>query len=378
MKKLFIVAGEASGDTRAAEVLHELKKINSEISYIGLGSEKMKAEGTEIIYDLPSVAVIGLSSVIKKYPFFRKLFFQTLDRIKQEKPDAVLLVDYPGFNLRLANKLKQAGIPVIYYVSPQVWAWADWRVKKIARIIDKLLVILPFEVDIYKDTGLDVEFTGHPLVDKYKPDSSREELRRDYHVNENQKLVSILSGSRKSEVERILPELAKAAEKLQKDCPETRLIISKAPHVEQDLYESILKDYSFDYTLKTTSIHNLIEAADFCWVTSGTATLETTVGATPYILIYKTSWLTYTLAKALITISFIGLANIIAGRRIVPELIQHEAKAEIIAKKTKDILKSPEKIKRIKADLLDVKKRLGKPNAAKRAAEAVYQFLQNP
>ena len=170
MSTIFIVAGEASGDTRAGEVINELKKIDASLTFEGLGGQHMANAGVKIIYDLPSVAVVGLTDVIKKYFFFRKIFYMALNRIKELQPCSVLLVDYPGFNLRLAKKVKKLGIPVIYYVSPQVWAWANWRIKKIAHIVDKLLVILPFEVAVYKNTGLDVEFVGHPLIEKHRCD----------------------------------------------------------------------------------------------------------------------------------------------------------------------------------------------------------------
>lgn len=375
MKKLFIVAGESSGDARAGEIIKEIKKHSPETVFEGLGGTQMKMSGTKIIFDLPSVAVIGLTDVLKKYFFFRKILFQALDRIKEIRPDAVILVDYPGFNLRLAKKIHALGIPVIYYVSPQVWAWANWRVKKIARIVDKMLVILPFEVDFYKKTSLDVEFVGHPLVDSFQPSGTRTEIISKLNLSHDTRIITILSGSRHSEIKKLLPVFIQAAEKLHAFLPNTHFLISKAPHLSEEDYTKELANVSFSYTLSAENMHNLITVADFCWVTSGTATLETTLGLTPYIIAYKTTWLTYFLARHLITIPYIGLANIIAGEKIIPEFIQHDAHPETIAHETKFILENPDAKKTMVAKLQSVKEKLGEPGAASRVARAIMSFL---
>jgi len=374
-KKLFIVAGESSGDSRAAEFISEFKRIDPSYSYEGLGGKKMADEGVSILFDLPSVAIVGLSEVLKKYFFFRKIFYMALDRIKESRPDAVILVDYPGFNLRLAKQVKKLGIPVIYYVSPQVWAWANWRIKKIARIIDKMLVILPFEVEIYKDTDLSVEFVGHPLVGSFNPSDSPETIRKDLQVDGKKPLISILCGSRENEIKRVLPILIDTANHLLKEKPHAHFLISKAPHLKQSLYKRYLQKTNIPYTLIERNIHDLIVAADFCWVTSGTATLETALGLTPYIITYKASWLTYILAKYLITIPYIGLANIIAGKKIIPEFLQYDAHPETIAHETKFILDNEDAQLKIIKELERVKEKLGEPGAAGRAAQTIHIFL---
>ena len=211
-KKIFIVAGEASGDTRGKEIVEQLQQLSSDLKFEGLGGNQLASSGVTIFYDLPSVAVVGLTEVLAKYFFFRKIFYSTLNRIKTMQPDAVILIDYPGFNLRLAKKIKQLNIPVIYYISPQIWAWANWRVKKIAQIVDKMLVILPFEVEFYKQTNLDVSFVGHPLIDSFKPSDSSENIKKQLKIENGKRLILILAGSRTKEVEKILPPFINAAE----------------------------------------------------------------------------------------------------------------------------------------------------------------------
>jgi lipid-A-disaccharide synthase len=374
-KLIFFVAGESSGDSRAEEIISELKALDPQYTFHGLGGKKMADCGVSILFDLPSVAVVGFTDVLKKYFFFRKIFYMALRHIKETRPEAVVLVDYPGFNLRLAKKIKEIGIPVIYYVSPQVWAWANWRVKKIVRIVDKMLVILPFEVDVYKKTALDVEFVGHPLVDSFLPTDDPLKIKKDLAIEKKSPIISILAGSREHEVTRILPTLVRAAEELQKIKPESHFLISHAPHLSEAFYTTILKNTTISYTLIQRTIHDLIVASDFCWVTSGTATLETALGLTPYIIVYKTSWLTYMIAKFLVTIPCIGLANIIAGKKVIPEFIQNDAHPETIAHETKFILDSPEARTKIIQELQKVKEKLGKPGGAKRAARSIHMFL---
>lgn len=372
---LFIVAGESSGDMRAAELLTELRKINPSLRLEGYGSSAMQASGVKIHYDLPSVAVVGFTDVIKKYPFFRKIFYSCLETIDKIKPKAVMLVDYPGFNLRLARQLKKRNIPVIYYVSPQVWAWANWRVKEIARNINKMLVILPFEVDFYKKTSLDVEFVGHPLIDKFKPSNNIEVLRKNFNISNEKTIIAILSGSRKKEVKRILPITLKAAEIISKIMPNVVFIISKTPHLSDNLYEKIIASTPIKYSLASQNMHDIIAVSDFCWVTSGTATLETALGLKPHFIIYKTTLITFYLAKLLVTIPFLGLINIVAGNEIIPEFIQNKANPKIIAKKTIAILSDPKKTTTIVNNLKETILKMGKPNAAENAAKAVQKFL---
>ena len=375
MKHIFIVAGESSGDTRAAEVIRELKRLDPSLTFEGIGGKEMRASGVTILYDLTTIAAVGLTDVLKNYPLFRKIFYQALNRIKEIKPDAVLFVDYPGFNLRLAKRVKKLAIPTIYYISPQVWAWAPWRVKKIARMIDKMLVILPFEADFYKKTSLPVEFVGHPLVETFTPSDSAEEIKKSLALHNSYPIITLLSGSREAEVKRILPVLLHAAVHITQEFPHAHFLISKAHHLAEKLYTNILRQTSIPYTLATRSIHDLIVAADFCWVTSGTATLETALGLKPFIIVYKAAWLSYLLAKNLVTIPYIGLVNVIAGKKIIPEFLQNNAHPETIAHETKFILNNHQSHGIVIEHLKEVKEKLGPPGAAHRAAQSILSFL---
>ncbi len=374
--KIFIVAGETSGDERGKEIVKELKQLISEIDFRGLGSSKLKSEGVDIIFDLPSVAVIGLTDVLKKYFFFRKIFFNTLTEIKNYKPNGVLLIDYPGFNLRLAKKVKKLKIPVIFYVSPQIWAWAPWRKKKIAKIVDKMLLILPFEEKIYKDTGIDAEFIGHPLIDKTAFILDKGKIIKDKYNLSGKTVISILSGSRKGEVERILPVFIEAAKLISKENKNIIFLISKAPKIENSIYKKLLFNAGIPYLLIFDEITSIIDASDFCWITSGTATLEATLRIKPFLIAYKTSLITYILGRILVRINFIGLANIIAGKKIVEEFIQYDLTPEKIYSHTSTTLRDKAKLEKIKTDLKKVKESLGSPGAAKRGAKAIKDFLQ--
>ncbi|MBU1862347.1 MAG: lipid-A-disaccharide synthase [Candidatus Omnitrophica bacterium] len=375
-KKIFIVAGESSGDARAAEVIRCLQQSAHSLTFEGLGGQQMASCGVNILYDLPSIAAVGFTDVIKKYPLFRKIFYTALKKIKETRPDVVILVDYPGFNLRLAKEIKKLNIPVIYYISPQIWAWASWRKRKIAEYVNKMLVILPFEVDFYDGTSLPVEFVGHPLIETFVPSDSPELIRKEFHIENAYPIITLLSGSREAEVKKILPIMVKTAELITKEYPTIHFLISKAPDLPSSLYEKILAKNGIPYSLVTRNIHDLITAAHFCWVASGTATLEAALGLKPFIILYKASWLTYILAKHLIMIPYIGLVNIIAGKKIIPEFLQNDAHPETIAHETKFILNNPQSRATIVRHLEEVRKKLGPAGAARRAAKAILNFLE--
>jgi lipid-A-disaccharide synthase len=374
-KKIFIVAGESSGDARAAEVVAALRAHAPSWEFTGIGGAHMRSAGVTTVQDLTSVAVIGITDVLRKYSFFRNIFYQTLETIKQTKPDAVILVDYPGFNLRLAKRIKALNIPVLYYVSPQVWAWASWRVNTIARIVDKMFVILPFEVDVYKKTTLDVEFVGHPLVGKCKPSEPLDVIKKKLELGTAHPIITLLPGSRKNEIKKLLPVMMQAAEIIRTVYPHAAFVISKTPHLDEGLYQHILKGTQVSYRLTSLPLYDIASIADFCWVTSGTATLETALLHKPFIILYKTSFLTYILAKYLITIPYIGLVNIVAGKKVVPEFLQKDAHPDTIAHETMFILKNKTARDMIIQQLEEVENKLGSPGAPERVAQSIITFL---
>ncbi len=386
-KHIVIVAGETSGDMHAAHLVDAIKKIDPSVRFSGLGGPQMKECGVDIYFDLTQIAVVGFFEVLKHYSEFKKVFDDILKKIKETKPDAVILVDYPGFNLRLAKAIRQAKIPtkIIYYISPQVWAWKANRVFQIKKNVDKMLVLFKFEVDFYKRFGMDVDFVGHPLIDIVQPSVSKEDFLRSIGFEDYKFTVGLLPGSRRKEVEKHLPVMLKAAALLKKDFPMLQCLIMKAPGIdvgnpsnnekpENSTSEAKKKSPSF-FKIIENNTYNAINACDACMVTSGTATLETAVLQKPMVVMYKTSFLTWVIAKLLIKIPNIGLVNVVAGKRIVPECVQFDATGEKIATEIKRILSDDLKRNEIRRNLIAVKDSLGPGGAADRAAGKILAIL---
>jgi lipid-A-disaccharide synthase len=376
-KKILIITGEASGDLHAAGLIKELRRVDPEIEIFGIGGSKMKESGVELVYDIDKFSLMGFSEVLKKLNFFRKIMKSMVTCAEKRNPDLAILVDYPGFNLRFAPKLKKRNIPILYYISPQIWAWGGGRLKKIKELVDKILVFFPFEGKIYKDAGLDVEFIGHPLLELVKPTLSQEEYKRRMDVGKNDILLGLLPGSRPQEVKNILPLMIQISVLLKKRLRNLKTVASLAPTVGNNLFEDILKEFQFEARMEKDLTYDLMNCADLLLVTSGTATLESAIAGTPLVILYKTSFLNWFLAKSLVKIPYIGLVNVVAGKKIIPEFIQYQAKPELIAAEAYDILNDKKRYADIKMELNKVKQRLGEKGAYKKAAAIVYQMLSN-
>ncbi|MBI4550269.1 MAG: lipid-A-disaccharide synthase [Candidatus Omnitrophica bacterium] len=375
-RKIFLIAGEASGDTHGAHLVRELKRLDPSLVFYGLGGKAMQGEGVNIFFDLPSIAAIGLGDVLRQYFVFRKIFFQTLDRVLHEiKPDAVILIDYPGFNLRFAKKINRR-IPVLYYISPQVWAWGARRIKTIARVVQRMLAILPFEVGVYRQSGLDCRFVGHPLIDLVKPSRPAEELKKEWKLD-GSPVISLLPGSRESEVRRILPVLLKSAEILEQKFPNARFILGETGHLPASLYDAHLASSRIRPLRLRNRMYDVLSVSDFALVASGTATLETAISLVPFLIVYKTAFSTYFLGRRLIRIPYIGLANVLAGKKIVPEFIQHEAEPARIAAEAERLLRDAGARRQMLDSLREVRNSLGEPGASGRAAHSVLEFISN-
>ena len=331
MKSLLVIAGEDSGDMHAADVIRALKQTRSDITVWGIGGEKLRAEGMELLHDTREMDVMGFVEVFKRYPFFKRTFDEVLAEADKRKPDAALLVDYPGFNLRLARELKKRGIKVLYYVCPQVWAWNRGRIPKMAKIIDRLMVIFPFEVAVFKDVDLKVDFVGHPMVDEL----------REFRTKEPEPLpwggrtkIALLPGSRKQEITYILPRLLEAA-KLIEDWRSDVCFLIPVPERRLALVEAILQTAAKaprNVSILAGRAREVLKQADAAFVASGTATLEAALLRCPTVLVYRVSFLNYLFARALIRIPRVGIANIIAGKEIMPErLQQHMLPIELVA-----------------------------------------------
>ena len=378
-KNILIVAGEPSGDLHAAGLVLSLKQLDSELIFSGLGGEKMRASGVELYYDLTSLAVIGIFEVLKNIIKFKKIFNDLLSRIDKNKPDLAILVDYPGFNLELAKELKKRNIPVVYYISPQVWAWGKERIKLIRQVVTKMLVIFKFEEELYKNNGVDAKFVGHPLLDIVKPTCTKEEFYKKFLIPNSDKLICLLPGSRNKEIKTLLPALLGASKIIKAKIPGSSFAIAKAPWIKKELFDRIIAENFKGLTIKLIESNNydLINASDICLVASGTATLETAILARPMVIVYKISILTWLYLRFAIKIPYVGLVNVVAGKKIVPECLQFAATGENIARNALAILEDSQTYKSTIAELSKIKYLIQPSNASANAAREIYAIL-NP
>jgi len=375
-KHIVIIAGEASGDLHASHLVDSLKALDPSLTFSGLGGQKMLASGVDIVYDMTRIAVVGFWEVLKHYPKIKKVFNDSLSKIKKDPPDAVVLVDYPGFNLRLAKELKDLPTKVIYFISPQIWAWKENRINFIKEHVDEMLVLFPFEEKFYAERGVKVKYVGHPLLDSISVTKNQTEFLTDNELSDYKTTIGLLPRSRKKEVEKILPVMLKTSAILKSHFPMMQFMVVKADTIEKSFIDSMMPDDFPDMRIIDGSAYDAINASDICMVASGTATLETAILQKPMVVIYKTSLLTWLLAKMFVKIRNIGLVNIVAGKRIVPECIQYRATAKNIASTVKDIFTNEDRISEIRDELKEVKNSLGKHGAIDRAAEEVLSILQ--
>lgn len=375
-QNILIVAGEVSGDLHASDLVREIKKLNPQIKFFGLGGEKMQREGVDLSFNIVELAVVGFFEVLKNLKKFKKIFNHLLEKIDLEKPDLAILVDYPGFNLRLAKELKKRKIPIIYYISPQVWAWGSGRIKIIRQLVKRIIVFFKFEEEFYKSHGIAVSFVGHPLLDRVKPTMNKEESLIKLNIPPTRFTVALLPGSREKEVKNILPIMLDSAKLIYRELTDIKFLILRSPTVKEELFNNILSHYKLPAYILHGITYDGLAGSDFAMVASGTATLETAILGIPMVILYKVSFLTWAYLRMMIKIPYIGMVNIIAGRRIVPEFIQYHAKSKRIATFIKDILTNPYQQDTIKKLLHNVVARLGEKGANQRAAAIILDELE--
>ncbi|MDD4879882.1 MAG: lipid-A-disaccharide synthase [Candidatus Omnitrophica bacterium] len=373
-KKIMIIAGEASGDLHGSSLALALKEIEPDVKLVGMGGEKMVKAGLQSFQDIKDLSVIGILEILSSLKKFKDAFNLLVRKLDSEKPDAVVLIDYPEFNLRFAIEAKKRGIPVIYYISPQIWAWRKGRVNTVKKYVDKMIVILGFEKDFYAKEGVNVEFVGHPLLDVVKPSFGRDEFLKKYGLEPAFKVIALLPGSRLTEIERNLPIMLKAAKRIKDRFGNTQFILAKPAEIKVSAYEKILKRAPLKPAIVEGYPYDCINAAELALVASGTATIETMILEKPMLIIYKVSLLTWLVGKLLVKVPNIGLVNIIAGERIVPELVQFDATPSNISSEVSSLFSSPEKTEAMKARLAAVKAGLGGPGASRRAAEMILKI----
>ncbi|MCX5696628.1 MAG: lipid-A-disaccharide synthase [Candidatus Omnitrophica bacterium] len=376
-KQILIVCGEPSGELHAAGLSRAIRKINPEIRISAVGAGLLRQAGAEVFYDIKGLAVMGLFDVFKKLPQFFQLQDLILNKIRAEKPACLILVDFSGFNLRLAKAVDNE-IPVIYYVSPQVWASRPGRLKTIKKYISKMIVLFKFEQEFYQRHGIQAEFVGHPLLDIVKPGKDRIALLKEFGLAENKRTISLLPGSRRSEIKSILPIMLETGKLIAQKIPDIQFVITKAPGVDSNIYNRATKDFHQDLKIVDGKTYDSLEAADFALVCSGTATLETAIMQKPFCIVYKMGLLNYLLYRPQVKVPYIGMVNIVAGEKIIPEFIQFRAKPEKIAAGALEIMQNPGRLEEMRNALGQVKSSLGAPGASSRAANTILTFLQKP
>lgn len=375
--RILIVAGELSGDLHAAGVVAELRRRAPLLTIEGIGGDRMCQAGVRLHVHAGNLAVVGLVEVAARLPAIRRAYRSMIRWLRERRPDLVILVDFPDFNLRLARRAFRLGIPVVYFISPQVWAWRAGRIRSIAKFVQRLLVIFPFEEKFYRERGVEALYVGHPLLDRLTATPSMDEARRCLELEGPAPVLGLLPGSRVGELARHLPLLLSSARQLMKRHPGLRVIIAVADGLPLDLIESYVNQEAISARVVRGRTYEIMAASDLILVASGTATLEAAIIGTPMVIVYRLAFLSWLLGRLLIRVPYIGMVNLVAGRRVVPELIQFHATPERITAEAHRLLLSAEHRLRMRQELQQVRDRLGPPGALGRTVDAILECLQS-
>jgi lipid-A-disaccharide synthase len=373
--RLLLSCGEPSGDLYAGALTRELRALDPTIELFGLGGPQFAAAGGRLIEDYRGLAVTGLTEAIAKLPRSFAALRRLVAAARDERPDALVVVDFPDFNFRLARQLKHLGIPVVYYIGPQIWAWRPRRLAAIREFADRVLVIFPFEEAIYRDGGVPVEFVGHPLVDLAKPRTTRERFLVEQRLSSGAPTVAMLPGSRPNEVSRIFPDLMASAERIRVAIPDAQFVVARAPHLDDRLFEEASRASRTSMRLVEGDTDTVLASADLALTASGTATVQTALHDTPMIVVYRVSAATYLLARWLVSVRAIAMVNLIAGETVVPELVQNAFTPDAVAREAIAMLSDRERSARVRQGLARVRARLGGSGASRRAAEAILRVV---
>jgi lipid-A-disaccharide synthase len=374
--RLLLSCGEASGDLYAGALTRELLALDPTLTIAGLGGPQFAAAGGRLVDDYREISVTGLTEWIPKLPRLLEARRRLVAAAEAERPDALILIDFSGFNFRLAPAIRRLGVPVVYYISPQIWASRPGRLATIRAIADRVLVIFPFEAAIYEKGGVPVEFVGHPLIDLAKPSASREVFLGRLGLTPSAPTVAILPGSRPNELSRILPDLAAAARIIGREVPAAQFVVARAPHLDDRLFDAVAGggDAAARFTLVEGDTDTVLASADVALTASGTATVQAALHDTPMVVVYRMAPLSYQLARRVVRLDTIGMVNLIAGERIVPELVQDAFTPDAVAREAISMLTDRGRAARIRAGLATVRSRLGGPGASRRAAEAILRI----
>ena len=373
--RILVVAGEASGDLHGSHLVQALKTLKPESLFFGMGGKNMRSEGVETFFDIERMGAVGAVEIIGELPHYLKVY-RTLSReISSGAYSAAILIDYPTLNLRLAKLCKQAGVPVFYFISPQIWAWRKGRINQIRETVNRMFVVLPFEENLYRSAGVDAEFLGHPFADKVHPSMEKEEALKEFNLDSSKKTIGLLPGSRKNEILSLLDIMLEAAEKIQNEIGNCQFILPVANTIDPEIIRQKLKGNPLDVRLVMDKTYDVMNCCDFLIIASGSATLEAGILGCPMVIIYRLNAVTYFLARILIDTEMIGLVNIVAGERVVPELIQGEATPETITREAITYLNDPEGLQMVRSRLLKIRESLGEPGVMDRVAKSICHYL---
>ncbi len=373
--KILISVTEVSGDMHAANLVKAIRRINPGTKFVGIGGERMQKAGVDIRSITTHMGTIGLLEGVKYYPSFLKVRSMMKKILLKEKPHLLVLVDSRDFNLGIARLGKKFGIPVVYYIAPPVWAWPDHKGKRVARTLEKIIAIFPFEAEIYRECGAKVAFVGHPLLDIVKPNMSKEEVYHKFTLNSGGFIIGLLPGSREQEINNLLPLMLSTAAKVSKRLKNVQFLLPLASPVFTDRITRIVNKSEVPVKIVTDSVYEVMNISHLLITSSGTATLEASCLGTPMIIVYKTSLSTWLMAKILLKLPYIGFPNILANKMIVPELLQFQAKSDRLSNLVLELLNHPQKLETMRMGLRKVVKKLGEPGATDRAAKVIMKVV---
>ena len=377
MPKILISCGEPSGDLYAGALAKEILRLDPRSEIFGLGGEGFQAGGGRLLDDYHGLSVTGLIEAVRVLPRSLAAYRRLIAVARSERPDVFVAIDFPDFNFRVARRVKRLGIPVVYYIPPQLWAWRQGRIRDIQQFATQVIVIFPFEEELYRRSAIPVQFVGHPLVDLARAGVSREAFRREFGLDPTAPLVALLPGSRPNEVSRILPVLWQAAARVVNVVPQVQFVIARAPHLDDRLFEKLPAVGNRPSPIVTARTDDVLAAADVVATASGTATVQTAIHGVPMVVVYRLSPLTYALGRRFVRVSTYAMANLIAGRKVVPELIQDDCNPEQVASEIVRYLTDPSYAERVRTALADVRSRLGGGGASARAASSILELAKN-
>ena len=372
---VLIVAGEASADLHGSHLVTALKRLDPGLTFWGIGGPRLQEAGVRILFNSSDMAVVGLTEVVSRLTTITRAYLTLKTILRKDRPVLLILMDYPDFNLRLARAAKRFQVPVLYYISPQVWAWRKGRVETIRSCVDRMAVILPFEKDFYRERGLQVEHVGHPLLEEIPTDLDGKKVRTELGLHEASPVLALLPGSRKEEVTNLLPTMLEAAEKLRAKHADLKCLLPCASTIPAELLDGILNKFSLDVQVLHGDVYRVLKACDLALVASGTATLEAAILETPMVIVYRVSFFSYWFGRMVISVSFIGLVNLVAGEEVVPELIQGDVTPERLAQEAMDLLDHDERRREMVKKLRALRETLGQGSASERTARIALEVI---